>query len=142
MNKRVTRSVRTALLALGIGAATSLALANGDDFFEAPHEGSVGLVYFGNIKDVMGHVLDGAVVTVTAKSIGLAMPFENSVIGHYRSPDIGAALKQLGEKIDPNQISIVCNVAGYRQAKPAMVPAKADGAVEVDFVMEKVVAAN
>lgn len=130
------------LTALGAAlCASGLALANGDEFFNPAGNGKVDLVYFGQIKDTEGHVLDKALVTLQAKGQGLTMPFMNDVAGHYRSPDIGAAIKDLGEKIDPSRIEINCDVPGYRQVKPAStaVPSKDAGAVEVDFVMEKVV---
>ena len=52
----------------------------------------------------------------------------------------GAAIKDLGEKVDPSRIEIVCDVPGYKQVKPVgpAVPTKNQGAVEVDFVMEKI----
>jgi hypothetical protein len=126
---------------LGAALLTSgLALANGDEFFQPAGNGKVDLVYFGQIKDTDGHVLDKALVTLSAKGAGLTLPFMNDVAGHYRSPDIGAAIKDLGEKVDPSQIEINCDVPGYKQIKPAgtAVPSKNSGAIEVDFVMEKV----
>jgi hypothetical protein len=124
-------------------AGSGGAFANGDDFFQPAGNGKVDLVYFGHIKDTDGHVLDRALVTISAKGAGLTLPFMNDTIGHYRSPDIGAAIKDLGEKVDPSKIEITCDVPGYKQVKPASVtvPSKIDGAVEIDFVMEKVVKA-
>lgn len=123
--------------ALGIAG---LALANGDEFFQPTSGAKVDLVYFGQIKDTEGHALEKALVTLYAKGPRLTLPFMNDVAGHYRSPDIGAAIKDLGEKVDPGNIEIVCVVPGYKQVKPASraVPRKNQGAVEVDFVMEKV----
>jgi hypothetical protein len=121
---------------LGLGPAW----ANGDEFFQPAGNGKVDLVYFGHIKDTDGHVLDRALVTLSAKGAGLTLPFMNDVIGHYRSPDIGAAIKDLGEKVDPSRIEIVCDVPGYKQVKPVgpAVPTKNQGAVDVDFGMEKI----
>jgi hypothetical protein len=116
--------------------------ANGDDFFEPLAGQSVELVYFGHIKDTAGHVIDHAVITVAAKNVGLTLPTPNDSIGHYRTSDVGTVLKMLGETPSPTTLSIECAVPGYRQAKPAYIPNKTQGAVEVDFVMEKLVAAN
>src|ERR1700744_1249166 len=81
---------------------SSFALANGEEFFQPAGDGKVDLVYFGQIKDTEGHVLDGAIITVAEKHAGMTFPFQNDAVGHYRSPDIGAAIKDLGEEVDPN----------------------------------------
>jgi hypothetical protein len=137
-SRSLTKYLRNA--SIGFLAVSGLALANGDEFFQPAGNGKVDLVYFGQIKDMDGHVLDKALVTLSAKRAGLTLPFMNDVAGHYRSPDIGAAIKDLGEKVDPSQIEIICDVPGYKQIKPAGtgVPGKNSGAIEIDFVMEKV----
>jgi hypothetical protein len=131
------------------GALSALALtlpgvmwANGDDFFEATNGKSIDLVYFGNIKDTTGRVIEHAVITVAAKSVGLSLPIANDSIGHYRTADVGTVLRLLGETPGPDTVTIECAVPGYRQAKPAYVPNKTQGAVEVDFVMQKLTASN
>ncbi|HLG89970.1 MAG TPA: carboxypeptidase-like regulatory domain-containing protein [Alphaproteobacteria bacterium] len=119
-------------------AASGIAWANGGEFFlPAPEHGKVDLVYFGHIKDTDGNYIDNAQVTVSVKDLGLTFPFDNDSPGHYRSPDIGAQIKDIGEKVDPSQISIAINKKGYSQVNQPRVPAKADGTYEIDFVLAK-----
>jgi hypothetical protein len=121
-------------------AASGVALANGGEFFlPAPEHGHVDLVYFGHIKDTDGNYVDGAELTVHVDGLGMTFPFDNDTPGHYRSPDIGAQIKDAGEAVDPTKISIVCAKKGYKQVKPAntAVPLKADGTHEIDFVLAK-----
>jgi hypothetical protein len=130
-------------IALGIAVATSGSMvsvpahANGEEFFQPAGDGKVDTVYFGIIKDENGRPLDDAVLTIRAKNAGMTFPFQNDQPGHYRSPDIGAALKDLGETVDPSQTEIECAKAGYKMAHPVKVPSKTDGALQIDFVMVK-----
>ena len=126
-----------AALAASVSTFSPPALANGEEFFQPAGDGKVDLVYFGLIKDENGRPLDDAVLTIRTKNAGMTFPFQNDAPGHYRSPDIGAALKDLGEKVDPNQTEIECTKAGYKQAHPVKVPTKTEGALELNFVMVK-----
>jgi hypothetical protein len=139
------------LLALGgsiLGlslAASAPTFANGGEFFlPAPEHGHVDLVYFGHIKDTDGNYLDGVEMTVHVEGIGMTFPFDNDTIGHYRSPDIGAQVKDNGETIDPSKITISAAKKGYKVVTPktSAVPQKAEGTYEIDFVMAKEVASN
>jgi hypothetical protein len=85
--------------------------------------------YFGHIKDTDGKVLDNAVVTVVAKDLNMKFPFRNDAPGHFRSPDIGKAVKGLGKTLDPSQIEIVIQKRGYVLAKPVRIPSKAEGGI-------------
>ena len=129
---------------LGIGLMVSgLALANGGEFFlPAPEHGHVDLVYFGHIKDTDGNYLDQAEMTIHVEGIGMTFPFDNDTVGHYRSPDIGAQIKDNGETIDPNKITITCAKKGYKMVKQPSVPQKAEGTYEINFVMAKEMASN
>lgn len=131
---------------LGLGLMTSgLALANGGEFFlPAPEHGHVDLVYFGNIKDTEGNYLDDVEMTIHVDGIGMTFPFDNDRIGHYRSPDVGAQIKDNGEAVDPSKITIVAEKKGYKQVKPLVktVPLKPEGTYEINFVMAKEVATN
>jgi hypothetical protein len=98
---------------------------------------AVDLVYFGAIRDrATGRPLDFVDVTISAKNVGMTFPFSNDRPGHYRSPDIGLAIKDVGEKVDPKQIEIVVYVEGYREARRS-VPRKTQGTIEIDFIMDK-----
>jgi hypothetical protein len=132
--------------ALGLSLAISgMAMANGGEFFlPAPEHGHVDLVYFGHIKDTDGNYLDDAEMTIHVDGIGMTFPFDNDSVGHYRSPDVGAQIKDNGESVDASKISISCAKKGYKQVKPATaaVPLKDEGTYEIDFVMAKEVAAS
>ena len=129
---------------LGVGLlASGIALANGGEFFlPAPEHGKVDLVYFGHIKDTDGNYLDGVEMTIKVDGIGMTFPFDNDTVGHYRSPDIGAQIKDNGETVDPSKITITCAKKGYKMVKQPTVPQKAEGTYEIDFVMAKEMASN
>ena len=139
MKRRSNRARLLAGAAFGGALALSgLAWANGGEFFlPAPEHGKVDLVYFGHIKDTDGNYIDNAEIVVQVKDLGLTFPFDNDSPGHYRSPDIGAQIKDIGEKVDPSQISIAITKKGYTQLRPVKVPEKADGTYEIDFVLAK-----
>jgi hypothetical protein len=123
--------------------ASGVALANGGEFFlPAPEHGHVDLVYFGHIKDTDGNYLDSAEITIKVDGVGMTFPFDNDSIGHYRSPDIGASIKDNGEIVDPSKITITVSKKGYKMVKQPTVPQKAEGTYEIDFVMAKEVASN
>ena len=117
-------------------ATSPAALANGAEFFDAHNDGVVVLYYFGNVKDTQGNVLDKLMVTISAKNVGMNFPFRNDAPGHFRSPDIGRAIKGAGKEVDPAQIEIKITKAGYKLVKIPKIPNKL-GAVNLDlFVME------
>jgi hypothetical protein len=131
---------------LGVGLLVSgIALANGGEFFlPAPEHGKVDLVYFGHIKDTDGNYLDGVEMTIKVDGVGMTFPFDNDSVGHYRSPDVGAQIKDNGEAVDPSRITITAAKKGYKVVKPTTdaVPQKADGTYEIDFVLAKEMASN
>jgi hypothetical protein len=83
-------------------------------FLPAPEHGHVDLVYFGHIKDTDGNYLDSAEMTIHVDGIGMTFPFDNDSVGHYRSPDVGAQIKDNGEAVDPSKITISCAKKGYK----------------------------
>jgi len=99
------------VLALGF-AATGMAWANGEEFFH--DDDGFDLYYFGHIKDKNGKVLDQVTITITAKNLGMRFPVRNDAPGHFRSPDVGKAIKGLGKQIDPSQLEITVTKPGYR----------------------------
>jgi hypothetical protein len=111
---------------------------NGIEFFPAT-TGPVDLVYFGTLKDARTGqpVRDHAYVTVTDTLTGMSVPFTGDKPGHYRSPDIGAAIKELGEVARPEHIEMTLVVPGYKKIKIDRMPRKAAGAVEVSFKLER-----
>jgi hypothetical protein len=116
-------------------ATAANAAANGAAFFRpAGNNAKVDLVYVGTIRDVSGRRLDFADVTVTETHLGLTFPFANDLPGHFRSPDVGALIKENGEFVDPSSLEISCWVVGYKMVT-RRVPRKSKGILEVNFVM-------
>jgi hypothetical protein len=132
-----SKLARLLVLVLALGfAVTGMAWANGEEFFH--DDDGFDLYYFGHIKDKNGKVLDQVTITITAKNLGMRFPVRNDAPGHFRSPDVGKAIKGLGKQIDPSQLEITVTKPGYRQVMPTKltVPNKAAGAIQVEFVME------
>src|SRR5579872_6115792 len=101
MVKRHLVLLSIATLGFVLGSAPTVA-ANGEEFFAPAKDGKVDLVYFGRIKDsrTRRSVTDSVYFVLTDKTTGLSFPFTNDKPGHYRSPDIGAGIKDIGEKVD------------------------------------------
>jgi hypothetical protein len=112
--------------------------ANGEEFFAAAGSGKIDLVYFGRIRDKRTgrSVVDEAIFLIKDKATGLSFPFTNDKPGHYRSPDVGTAIKEIGEKVDVNAFEVELQVAGYKKATVTRVPRKTHGTVELDFALE------
>jgi hypothetical protein len=126
----------TALLGVTVfgAAASGIVRANGAEFFDAQQDGPPVLYYFGNVKDSAGNVLDKLMITISVKNAGMNVPFRNDAPGHFRSPDIGKALKGIGKPIDPAQIEIKISKPGYKMVKAPAIPNKL-GAVQLDQVV-------
>lgn len=139
---RLTCSRLTLLGLLGVvlagGSPPGIVQANGTEFFDAEHDGEVLLYYFGNVRDTQGQVVDKFMVTIKDKGAGLTFPFRNDTPGHFRSPDVGKAIKGAGKPVDPRNIEVTITKAGYRIVRAPKVPDK-QGAVELDnFIVEAV----
>lgn len=125
------------LVAVGAWPMGAVA-ANGTEFFDAEHDGQVFLYYFGNVRDTKGRVVDKFMVTIKDKAAGLTFPFRNDTPGHFRSPDIGRAIKGAGKPVDPRTIEVTISKAGYRIVRAPKVPNK-QGAIELEnFVVEAI----
>jgi hypothetical protein len=122
-------------------ALAGTAWANGEEFFAPAKNGKIDLVYYGRIKDSQTgrSITDSVYFVLTDKSTGLSFPFTNDKPGHYRSPDVGTAIKEIGEQIDVSRFAIDVHVAGYKKATIARVPRKAHGTVELAVRLEPVV---
>jgi hypothetical protein len=134
-------AVRSVAILGFILALTVTAWANGEEFFAPAKNGKIDLVYFGRIKDSRTgrSVTDSVYFLLTDKSTGLSFPFTNDKPGHFRSPDVGTAIKEIGEPVDVNAFVITANVAGYKRATITRLPRKAQGPVELDLRLEPVV---
>ena len=121
-------------------ALAGTAWANGEEFFAPAKNSKIDLVYFGRIKDSRTgrSVTDSVYFLLTDKSTGLSFPFTNDKPGHFRSPDVGTAIKEIGETIDVSAFEITVNVGGYKKAKVTRMPRKALGTVELDVRLDPV----
>jgi hypothetical protein len=120
-------------------ALSDVAHGNGQQFFPAANGKTIDLVYFGRIKDKQtGRLIrERAFFTIFDNSTGLSFPFLNDSVAHYRSPDIGAAVKELGGvKVDPKNLEIQLMVAGYKDIRLTAMPRASKGAVELNFTLE------
>src|SRR5229473_2747105 len=136
MSRHVT-VLGVAIIALTL-ARTEAVRGNGQDFFPAAEGKSSDLVYFGRIKDKStGRLIrDRAFFTIFDSATGMNFPFMNDSPAHYRSPDVGAAIKELGgTKADPKRLQIQLMVSGYKDTKLATLPRTANGSIEIDLFM-------
>jgi len=118
---------------------TDVVFGNGQQFFPAANGKKVELVYFGRIKDQKTGKLirDRAFLTIFDNASGTSFPFTNDTVAHYRSPDVGAAIRELGGiKADPKNFEIQLMVAGYKDIRMTTLPRANRGAVELNFTME------
>ena len=93
---------KLAIAALMTGLLTGVARSDGDLFFEAQEiAGQPEYVMFGNIKDDRGEYLEGAFVTIKVDEPMLAYTQPTDILGHYRTLDIGRAIKDLGYDVHP-----------------------------------------
>jgi hypothetical protein len=124
--------------ALVLASAGTL-LANGGAFFIPAGRGPVDLVYFARVKDARtGRPIQKTpYVTIVDPFSGIYTPFQGDGPGHFRSPDIGAAIKEVTtEPIDTRQLEIKVSAAGYETATVTNIPRQSKGAVELEVRMQ------
>lgn len=120
-------------------ASTGTLLANGQAFFMAPSKGPVELVYFARVKDARTGkpIQKKPYVTVVDPFTGVVIPFQGDAPGHFRSPDIGAAILEVSSRpIDTRQMEVMVTAAGYKTIKVGYIPRQSKGAVELNVKME------
>jgi hypothetical protein len=128
------------VLSLGIllsGRATLL--ANGESFFIPANKGPVNLVYFARVKNARtGRPIEKMpYVTIVDPYSGMIFPFVGDKPGHFRSPDVGAAIKEVTtHPIDTQQLEIVVTASGYQTVKLGNIPRQSKGAIELNVKME------
>jgi hypothetical protein len=86
--------------------------------------------------------MDSVYFLLRDKATGLSFPFTNDKPGHYRSPDIGTAIKEIGEAVDVSAFEIDVNVGGYKKVTITRVPRKAQGTVELDLKLDPIVSGD
>jgi hypothetical protein len=114
--------------------------ADGDDFF-LPQEipGKPEYVVFGNVKDDRGNYVSTAVVTVEVEEPVLIFETTTTLLGRFRTVDIGRAVSELGYELDPGLVKVSVSAPGYvliRRLNRSS-PRQKHGAVEIDFLMTK-----
>ena|SRR2546422_7993395 len=124
--------------ALALASAGTL-LANGQSFFLPASRGPVELVYFARVKDARTGrpIQKKPYVTIVDPFTGIVIPFQGDSPGHFRSPDIGAAILEVSSRpIDTSQMEIMVTAAGYQTIKVGYIPRQSKGAVELSVKME------
>ena len=129
---------KPAIVAALVLASTGTLLANGGAFFIPADRGPVDLVYFARVKDARTGrpIKKTPYVNFVDPFSGIYIPFQGDSPGHFRSPDIGKAIKEVTtEPIDTQQLEIVVTAVGYETVKVARIPRRAKGAIELDVRM-------
>src|SRR5262245_19733266 len=119
--------------------ASGTLLANGQAFFVPADKGPVDLVYFARVKDARTGrpIAKPPYVTIVDPYSGIILPFAGDGPGHFRSPDVGAAIKEVtAHPIDTRQLEIVVTASGYQTVKVGHIPRQTKGIIELDVRME------
>jgi hypothetical protein len=130
---------RLAMVAALVLLSAGPLLANGQSFFIPAGRGPVELAYFARVKDARTGkpIQKKPYVTIVDPFTGIVIPFQGDAPGHFRSPDIGAAILEVSSRpIDTRQIEIMITAAGYKTMKVGYVPRRSKGAVELTVRME------
>ena len=126
---------RILLASTALFLMSTLAWANGQEFFDPGADAKVDLGYVGRVRDLNGRFLKGATVVFWSEAAGLTFPSVTDMYGHYRTPDIGASLKELALTPDPNELKLAAALPGYELVRAPKIPKKASGRVVIDFVL-------
>ena len=139
MRKRQPNAFVVGTVAALVLASAGTLLANGGAFFIPADRGPVDLVYFARVKDARtGRPIQKTpYVNIVDPFSGIYIPFQGDSPGHFRSPDIGAAIKEVTtQPIDTQQLEIVVTAVGYETVKVARIPRRAKGTIELNVRME------
>jgi len=134
----IAGAVVASVAALVLASGGTL-LANGQSFFIPAGRGPVELVYFARVKDARTGrpIQKPPYVTIVDPFTGIVIPFQGDGPGHFRSPDIGAAILEVSSRpIDTKGMEIMVSALGYKTIKVAHIPRQSKGAVELDVRME------
>ena len=134
------KALLPSLLIAGIVVLASGTLrANGEAFFIPALKGPVNLVYFARVKNARtGRPIEKTpYITIVDPYSGIILPFAGDKPGHFRSPDVGAAIKEVTtHPVDTQQLEIVVTASGYQTVKVRTVPRQSKGTIELDVKME------
>jgi len=116
------------------------AWSNGDGFFQSKEiPGNPQYVIFGSVKDDRGNYLHDAIVRVYVAEHMLEFTAPTDVIGRFRTPDIGRAIKDLGYEVDLSLIKVTVEYPDYREVRREYRGKyrQRKGAIEMNFRMKK-----
>lgn len=116
------------------------AAANGDGFFESAEiPGNPEFVIFGNVKDDRGKYLGNAIVKVRVAQHMLEFTAQTDVIGRFRTPDVGRAIRDLGYEVDLSLISVSVEYPDHQLVRREYRGKRGQikGAIEINFRMKK-----
>jgi len=119
--------------------ASGTLLANGEAFFIPALKGPIDLVYFARVKNARtGQPIEKTpYVTIVDPYSGIILPFVGDKPGHFRSPDVGAAIKEVTtHPVDTRQLEIVVTASGYQTVKIGNIPRQSKGTIELNVKME------
>jgi hypothetical protein len=142
MKRRLRRAAALAGFVAIALIAPSVAWGNGQEFFDPGASAKVDLAYVGRVRDINGRFLKAAEMVFWSDAAALTFPAVTDVYGHYRTPDIGASLKEVGAVVDPTELKVACALPGYEMARPIKIPKKTSGRVPVDCVLRPVGSAS
>ena len=128
-----------AIVVASLVLASGTLLANGQAFFVPADKGPVDLVSFARVKDARTGrpIAKPPYVTIVDPFTGIVIPFQGDGPGHFRSPDIGAAILEVSSRpIDTKGMEIMVSALGYKTVKVAHIPRQSKGAVELNVRME------
>lgn len=131
--------MRIAVIAASVVLASGTLLANGEAFFIPANRGPVDLVYFARVKNARtGRPIEKPpYVTIVDPYSGIILPFAGDKPGHFRSPDVGKAIKDVTtHPVDTQQLEIVVTASGYQTVKIAHIPRQSKGTIELQVQME------
>jgi len=131
------KKVATVAALILVGASTLL--ANGGQFFVPAGGGHVELVYFGRVKDARtGRPIQvKPYVGFVDPFSGIFVPFQGDSPGHFRSPDVGAAILDVAARpFDTSKFEITISATGYQTTKVKYIPRQQKGTVELNVKME------
>jgi len=131
--------MKKAMIAVLVVAGSGTLLANGGAFFIPADRGPVELVYFARVKDAQtGRPIQKApYVSFVDPTTGIYIPFQGDGPGHFRSPDLGAAILEVSARpFDTKQFEIMVSAAGYETTKVKYIPRESKGTIELDVRMQ------
>lgn len=139
MKKQPILAIIAAIGAALVLPAAGTLLANGETFFSPASGTHVELVYFGRVKDAQTGrpIQKQPYVSIVDALTGIYMPFQGDGPGHFRSPDVGAAILDVSSRpIDTSQFEITVSAAGYQTTKVKYIPRQSTGNVELTVKLQ------